>query len=58
MGIGSSDIVSIIKKYYKQPYVHKSDMLDEMDQFLYGTNYQNSLKKETSLNCLISVKEM
>lgn len=50
-------IKRIIKNYYKQIYTKKFDNLEEMDQFLKTTNYQN--RDETdNLKSPITNKEM
>ena len=42
----TSDIVSVIRKYYKQLHNHKFDTLDKMTNLLQDTNYQKSLNKK------------
>ena len=43
------DIKRTIKEYYEQLYINIFNNLDEMDDFLEGTNCQASLKKKQTL---------
>ena len=53
------DIKRIIKEYYEQLSAHKSDNLDEMDQFLEIHTLPKLTQEETdNLNRSVSIKEI
>lgn len=53
-----SDTNRIIKEYYKQLYIHKSDNLNEMDQFLEKHYLPQSIPHEINhLNSHLTINE-
>ena len=51
-------IKMIIKEHHKQLYVHKSDNLEEVDQFLERPNLPKCTQEIGNLNKTIPVKEI
>ena len=52
------EIKRIIKECYEELYIHKSDNLGEMDQFLERHNLPKLTQEENNLNRPISIKEV
>lgn len=45
ISLQTTDVKRVISEYHKQLCEHKFNNLDEMDQILGRTSYQNSFKK-------------